>query len=361
MKLLGRLTYASIVFLCVTSLGIAGHSSTTQPAAPVDLGTLGGSSSQANAVSFFGSIAGVANVYGDTAQHAFLLTPGSTTLEDLGTLSGGTNSTATSVNVQNQVAGYSDYDDPLNGIVTHGFLYHRGVLSDVGTLGGAISQATALNNLGSVVGFSLLSDEATTRAFIYCPEEKSITDLGVLRGGNNSAAYGVNDVGFAVGSSETGAVDPFGSSIVDAVIFNRWNKSIVDIGNLGGSNAQATAVNDFVAVVGFSSAPDGNVHGFYWNGGKLIDIGTLGGGYTQPTAINFFGEVVGFSNITGNTNTHAFVWTKKTGIIDLNSVLPANSGWELNAAYGVSPAGEIVGAGIHNGESHGFSFKYPLH
>jgi probable HAF family extracellular repeat protein len=45
-------------------------------------------------------------------------------------------------------------------------------------------------------------------------------------------------------------------------------------------------------------------------GGGLHDIGNLGGSYAQANGVNDSGVVVGSSNITGDTDVHAFVWTQ---------------------------------------------------
>ena len=58
--------------------------------------------------------------------------------------------------------------------------------------------------------------------------------------------------------------------------------------------------------------------------------------------------VVGESDVaTGDS--HAFVWQAKSGMKDLNSLIPTTgSGWaELERAYGVNNAGWIVGQGQH--------------
>lgn len=41
-------------------------------------------------------------------------------------------------------------------------------------------------------------------------------------------------------------------------------------------------------------------------------------------------------------------------LIDLNSLLPANSGWQLYNATGINDADQIVGDGILNGQYEGF-------
>jgi len=39
---------------------------------------------------------------------------------------------------------------------------------------------------------------------------------------------------------------------------------------------------------------------------------------------------------------------------DLNTLIPANSGWVLIAASHINDAGQIVGVGLLNGNLHGF-------
>jgi hypothetical protein len=41
-------------------------------------------------------------------------------------------------------------------------------------------------------------------------------------------------------------------------------------------------------------------------------------------------------------------------MIDLNKLLPANSGWELQGAFDINNHGQIVGIGMHNGKSRAF-------
>src|SRR5438034_9590047 len=72
----------------------------------VDLGTLGGSSGTALAMSASGQVVGYSDVAGNAASHAFSWTPANG-ITDLGTLSGSA-STALAVNASGQVVGYSD-------------------------------------------------------------------------------------------------------------------------------------------------------------------------------------------------------------------------------------------------------------
>jgi probable HAF family extracellular repeat protein len=47
-------------------------------------------------------------------------------------------------------------------------------------------------------------------------------------------------------------------------------------------------------------------------------------------------------------------WNSKHGMQDLNALIPANSGWELQGAVAINIAGQIVGVGTVNGQQHAF-------
>lgn len=88
-------------------------------------------------------------------QHAFLYTgiPGAGGhMIDLGTL-GGPVSRACAINDRGQIAGWSQ-TIVAGQTRTHAFLYSGGRMIDLGTLGGSASNAYGLNNGGQVVGWS---------------------------------------------------------------------------------------------------------------------------------------------------------------------------------------------------------------
>src|SRR5207302_8546748 len=83
------------------------------------------------------------------------------------------------------------------------------------------------------------------------------------------------------------------------------------------------------------------------------DLGTLGGTQSVGYGINDSGQVVGYANTTGNAVAHAFLYSGGA-MHDLNSLIPADSGWELQQASGINDAGQIAGSGYLNGRYHAF-------
>ena len=152
-----------------------------------DLGTLpGGDYSAAYAINDSGVVVGTSNT--SITTHAFSWTTGKG-LSDLGTLPGANAGSALAINNQGQIAGSSG---------GHAALWSSGSIQDLGTLGGATSEAHGINNPGAIVG---VSDTSTgPHAFLW--KAGAMQDLGALPGDNSSRADHVNDSGMVVGSSE---------------------------------------------------------------------------------------------------------------------------------------------------------------
>jgi probable HAF family extracellular repeat protein len=80
----------------------------------------------------------------------------------------------------------------------------------------------------------------------------------------------------------------------------------------------------------------------------MTDLGSLGD-HSHATAINSKSQVVGWYYITGRTEPpfrHAFIWETGGSMVDLNTLIPTNSGLELVAADNINERGEIVGVGV---------------
>src|SRR4029077_19992359 len=176
-----------------------------------DLGTLGGPDACAVWANGRGQIAGASfansTVNPDTGLPTldpFLWEDGK--MLDLGTL-GGTVGLAFMVNNRGQVIGQSSLADIPGACIggsggavgCHGILWERGVLTDLGTLGGNFSIANWINDEGDIVGVASTAGEATVHGTLW--KNGRITDLEPLTGDCASQAFAINTSGQIVGQS----------------------------------------------------------------------------------------------------------------------------------------------------------------
>jgi len=331
-----------------------------------DLGALSGNNSKASAINARGWIAGISPtdvidpVTGGLENHAVLWK--NDEIIDLGTL-GGNESGAVYVNNGGRVVGFSTINtvpDPFSffGAPTHPFIWKDGKKVDLGTLGGpdAFSGQGCVNEReGLVVGSSLTNSIPnpttglpTVDPFLW--RKGAMTDLGTL-GGVFGFAQCANNRGQVIGQSSP-AENPgacFGDQTPGCHAF-LWESGVMrDLGTLGGDNATAIWINDAGEVVGEADLPSSQVHhAFLWREGVMTDLGTLGDD-SHASAINSKSQVVGYFFISGRTEPpfrHPFLWEKGGPMVDLNTLIPANSGLELVAADNINGRGEIVGIGV---------------
>lgn len=256
-------------------------------------------------------------------------------MQSLGTL-GGSWSVAYGVNDDGQVVGSSLMGTGYSGA----FLWQNGSMQNLGSLGGnGPSGALAINNAGQVVGFSINSTPQM-HAFLW---DGGMTDLGAL-GDGASYAYAVNDAGQVAGWAKVGT-DPYISE--HAFL---WNGSMQDLGTGSWAQSSARGINNNGDVVG-RLINEGN--GTDWHaslsqgGGGMQD---LGGSLSTAYDINNAGLIV------GESGGHAVLW-EHSQLKDLNSLIPANSGWVLQNARAINNKGQIVGKGMFNGQTRAFLLK----
>jgi probable HAF family extracellular repeat protein len=308
------------------------------------------------------------------------------TVTDLGSLSGSNSTKVSDINKSGQVVGTS---------ANHAFLWSSGVMTDLGTLGGNLSMAHAINDQGQVVG-EAATPSGEMHAFLWA--NGVMTDLGVA--GETSSAHGINFRGDIAGvvsaknvrgtavlwkngqRQDIGDLGPSGSGstaisinskdqiagvssgfasnqgVVRAVYWQ--NGTITDLGTLGGLHSTANSVNDQGVVVGWSEIADSSTVAFQWQNGVMKQLGLLPGASVAPgtggqaEAVNNSGQIVGASR-TSNGDMHAVIWNSGR-ITDLNSVISGASGIVLTRATGISNSGQIVveQQGVNDGSTRAF-------
>jgi probable HAF family extracellular repeat protein len=251
---------------------------------------------------------------------------------DLGTLGAGyTISEARAVNDRGQVVGDSF---PAGLGPEHAFLWERGRIRNLGTLGGLISDATDINNHGQVVGVSMTA-AGELHAFLWAGGR--MRDLGLAA---FATASDLNDRG-----QVTGGV-PVGETF-HAYRLRRGHLTDLDAADVPWS--EGVAINEDGQVAGNSApAPAAFNHAFLWSRGRRIDLGTLGGEFSSAAGINDHGAVVGQAT-TAEGPMRAFVW--RHGVMTDLGVLAA--GENGSRASDINNHGWVVGASdAAGGEFH---------
>jgi probable HAF family extracellular repeat protein len=215
-----------------------------------DLGNLGGNATEeseleGNGINNNGRVVGQALTPGGSFgyEHAFLWTTAEG-MQDLGTLPGTLESSASGINDNSQVVGYSYYDMGH----THAFLNSGCTMSDLGTPPGFTdSQANGINNSGQIVGLSFNGGSYGSHAFLY--SGGVWTDLGTLPGGTTSVAYGINNNGQVVGTSDSAADEYLHAFLYSGGVMSDLNTMIP--ANSGWTLYTAFGINDNGQITGY--------------------------------------------------------------------------------------------------------------
>lgn len=176
----------------------------------------------------------------------------------------------------------------------------------------------AINSLGTVVGtstdYAVGSSLGITRAVKW--EGIAMTALPTLDPQFASTAYAINEAGDVAGSTWTGG------SLEHAVVWRVGASQPQQLDHLpiaaGRRESRAHSINDLGAVVGYSL----------------------------------------FESPTGAFEHHAVVWAHGAAVLDLNSLLPLDTGWTLQEAGTIRTTGFIRGTGRYDPDGAGPASPY---
>ena len=342
---------------CYTSHGFIWKNGTK-----TDLGILpGGTNSQVNWISANGFMTGVDDynqpdpLLGFPNQLHGIFWGGDGATTDIGALPETYFALPSAVNSRGAVVGQGldTIPDPDGiygwGFQSRAFYWENGAMQDLGTLGtGTNAIAQMINERGQVVGWSYTSSAPaplcilplTTGTFIW-DKKKGMRDIGSL-GGTCTYGIALNNKGQIVGGSTL-----IGDLETHAFVWDAAT-GITELPTTAGLFADARAINENGEAVGWGEDPSGTARdAMLWRkrGGKwqVTDVGRL---HTPDcavgTSINSSGQVLGYSGTGQGCVGSAFVWEDGGPIVDLNTLIPPNSGIQLYETGEINDRGEIA-------------------
>lgn len=336
----------------------------------------------------------------------------------MGVLPGFTVSQATSISSSGVVTGYSStpgfqlVGDGAAGS-SQGWIYAKGVLTALPPTGQTGTIPISINASGQVVGFTGSTAPSSYSAFLYqngaytqplgVPQVSfpvAINDAGQIAimlnpttadesvevwnngpttalamppGGTFALAYGMSANGQVAGSVAFG-LNP--GHIDQPAVWTANGQYTTFSLAAGVTQELAFGVNNAGQAVGLIADPSAEAYeAALFENGTSMELGKFDGNlYNVGRAINASGWIVGYgaedidedlgNNVLGLSSEagyyvvapgsgRAFLWINGS-FYDLLSLVTDSSGWELDFAYSINDAGQIVGTGFHNGVQTGF-------
>ena len=220
----------------------------------------------------------------------------------------------------------------------HAFIWTiSGGMKDLGTLGGAYSTATAINDNGAVVGNADLPNTGT-HAFIWTKGDGMVDLLPEVH--TYSQARAINSAGDIAGVIGAGAITrPFYWTAIDGLRFIPLPKSASTGWNF------AFSMNEASVVTGRFYSSDDAAHGFVWlPPWRARELGSFGGGESIGVGINNRNHITGAASTRDGVYV-AFIWDRFDGLREIAQI----AGSTYTSGNAINDYDEVVGSGAGSG------------
>lgn len=259
---------------------------------------------------------------------------------DLGTL-GGKSSNAVAINDRGEVLGHW----VTRGGQSRGYIYANGKARDIGVIPGRATRYMDINNAGYILaqGGSLEPFGLTPYSFLRDPRGR-FQNLGTLPFADAvTPARALNNRNQVTGQSGplTFPDQPWRAFL--------WQKGVMrDLGDFGSEPNTGTAINDRGQITGEMSVTTGfrDRVAFVYHNGRLTNIDgrpAIDGRFSYGDAINNHGHVVGGSDHLGS-----FVYRGRR-MQSLNALIDPKLGWDIVSPRAINDAGQIAAVAVRKG------------
>jgi hypothetical protein len=195
--------------------------------------------------------------------------------------------------------------------------------------GAAVTTVTGLNNGGTTVGFY-----ADRQGNVVAFSERNGVWTHYAQQSDPTEYLGINDGGTAVGFY----VDRRGVNHAFARDLKTGKVTLIRHGNAA---VTASAVDDRGDVVGYLTAPHGQLRGFLWNAGRFTEFAYPGAVETKPLGISSNGRIVGaYAGSSGKQ--HGFVLADPTATRQWKTFDEPNARG-MTVLSGTDARGDLVG------------------
>jgi probable HAF family extracellular repeat protein len=291
----------------------------------------------------------------DGNWHAFRFTDRGG-VQDLGLQPGfGTQSFATAVAEDGAVGGQSDRGDGTSTLFGFRFT-DRGGRTDVCSSSCLVWD---LDTRGRAVGLIYdATDASAWQAFLFSPFG-GLRRLGTL-GGARSSASGINDEGLVVGNAQL-ATSTAGE-VGHAFVFDPAHglRDLNAVANAPGMELQAATdiARGFITGYGvLAGATQAFLYDIATRGVRALGT-PAGDGPSYGYGVNAHGDVVGYAVRDAHAND-AVVYSANIGLRKVGDFVDPALGWDLQQADAINDAGLVVGWGRHQGAPRAFTLRLP--